>query len=192
MNTNPSSTTSVETTVATVQAPSVLPQWMLHFPDVGILTGTVLGAVVVFGYVLSKFKKDTTVNSVEGRLYQNLSDRIEVISKTLGKVEAERASLISRVTRDEIRISELEKHEKENAILRELLNKKDIIIDDLQKEIDGKTSEIDKLKDRVHGLEMRMAQKVMDCSVCDHKRFANDYDLTRRSGDVIPPIGDEI
>jgi len=128
------------------------PEYIMHLSDVGTLTGVIMAAIIGFGYVISKFRRDTTSNAAETALYKNLSDRIESISKTLEKVEAERADLLLKFSKAEARILILEKHEQENAILRKKLQEKEEKITKLQQLINEKQSEIDELKNRVHEL----------------------------------------
>jgi len=180
-----------KTTIGTSTQPEG--EFVLHIPDVGALSGAIVSAVIVFGYVISKFKKDTTVNSTEVLLYKNLSDRIEVISKTLIRVESEREALLKSVTRSEARIAELEKHEEENKVLRVRLDEKDRIIKSLQEGSEIKQLEIVDLQNRIHDLEMQMKQRFIDCQVCDHKKVSMSLDARTRGTDetLIIPIGDE-
>lgn len=164
-------------TLSHIQVPSQAPaEYAINLPEVGGLTGMVLAAVIGFGYVISKFKKDTTSASIEVSLYKNLSDRIESITKTLERVESEREQLLTQYNKAEARLLELERHEKENAILRNKLNEKDMTIKNLQIELDEKQREIDDLRERIHQLEIQMTQKIVQCDTCIHKRIADDID----------------
>lgn len=154
------------TTAITQQLPSPTPA-----SDYALLGGSLFTIVITVGYVLSKFKKDTTVNSIESALYKNLSDRIESISATLVKAEADREALRIKAQANEARIVQLEKHEKENELLRKRLEEKDHIISSLQHASDVKHNQLIDLQNRIHELEMQMQQRLMDCEICDHKRM---------------------
>lgn len=175
VSTQASSQGDTRSMAPTISVPSVPPQseFKLNLPEVGGLTGAVLAAIIIFGYAISKFKKDTTVNSSEASLYKNLSDRIEVISNTLIRVENERETLLKAVAKYEVRITELEKHEEENKSLRIRLEEKDSIIKHLQQSSDTKQAEIADLQNRIHDLEIQMQQRVIDCVQCEHKRIAS-------------------
>ena len=179
-------------TIATVVVPAnSIANWGMHINDVGGLTGAIVGAIIIFGYVISKFKKDTTVNASEANLYKNLSDRIEVISATLIKAEADREVLRAKLLAADIRLSNLERLEKENELLRKRLIEKDIIIDTMQKASDAKFAEVADLQKRIHDLELTMQHRLLECEICDHKRLAQAR--TRASDESIqwvPPAND--
>lgn len=181
---NPLGNQTVQTQAQIIQ-PQPNGDYVMHLPDVGALTGMIIAAVIGFGYVLSKFKKDTTANAIESNLYKNLSDRIETITKTLERVESEREQLLIKVTRSEARITELERHESENKLLRDKLNNKDAEIEELQKSLIKKQDEIEELKDRVHYLELQMANSVVDCDQCEHRRILDEGETL---ADIIVPI----
>ncbi len=149
--------------------------YTMHLQDVGAFTGAILAGFVTFAYIVSKFKKENAANNSEGALYKNLSDRIEVISKSLEKVETERESLLRQTARLEVRIMELEEHEKENKILRKKLEDKEVEIDKLQKAGVKKQIEIEELQDRIHALETTMANKLLDCHKCEYKINADTF-----------------
>jgi len=169
-----------------VRPPDTAP-YVFHLQDVGALTGSVLAGIVMFAYIISKFKKDDSANKSEGSLYKNLSDRIEVISKSLEKVESEREALLRQSAKLEVRILELEKHEKENKTLRQKLEDKEIEIEKLQKAGEKKQTEIEELQERIHILETMMNEKILDCHRCEYK--INSVAIPLPS---ILPIGDEV
>lgn len=168
------------TTSAVTSAPADFP---LSPTEMGSLTGAVLGGIIVFLYVISKFKKDHSVNNSEGNLYKNLSDRIEVISNTLIRVESERETLMKQSHKNELRIVELEKHEIENRKLRNMIAEKDKIIETLQEINRKKELEVADLQKRIQELETQMKSRFVDCKMCDHKRLT--FEMTRAT-DVTP------
>lgn len=167
------------------QVVQAVPDYPISLTNVGGATGAIIAASLGFAYVWSRFKKDNAENGAGTALYTNIADQLEKLTKRLDVVEAEKEEWQKRALELESKVKNLEKLEAENTKLISRLDLKDSLIDEIQRQLGSKESQlatmlheaslknatIQNLTDRVHDLELRLERQLkVDCNSCEFKR----------------------
>lgn len=172
----------VDNTIAQVAQAS---QYPVDLAEVGGATGAIIAASIMFAYIWSRFKKDNAENGAGTRLYDNLADQLEKMTKRLDIVDAEKEEWQKRAIELESKVNHLEKLETENTKLINRLDQKDAMIDEIQRQLGSKENQlavllqesslknttIQNLTDRVHDLELRLERQLkVGCNNCEFRK----------------------
>jgi peptidoglycan hydrolase CwlO-like protein len=165
---------------------SHLPAWS-PTEQLGAATGAILAAVLVFSWVVSRFRRDNAANNAEGSLYNNLSNQIQQLTTRISTLEGEKEKYQAEAAKLKLRVAALESVEEENRLLRHRLDQKDKDISELTRSLINKNDELDKFKERLHKLELKLAQdEKLWCRDCPTRPAHWDSSLGNIPSDVEP------
>lgn len=136
--------------------------------DIGVLGGAVVAGILVFLYILSRFRKDNAANGAEANLYSNLSGEVSRLVDRVTALEQENINLRNENSGLKIRLAELEYLEEDNKRLAAKLERKDAHAEGLVNELLGAHENITQLTERIHQLEMKLQGSVPreECHAC--------------------------
>lgn len=145
-----------------------------HFGSIGAL---LLAGAFIF-HLMHKMRNAGKVDSVNAGLYEQLQQqlgdaRAEIarLTEKISKVYDERNASREELASLSHRVQQLEECEKTVDILKERLAQKDALIHERDIENKQLMHEILQLKDRIHHLELRLAQdEERFCKECQHRQ----------------------
>ena len=124
--------------------------------------GNLIGGVVVIVLIaiplvikMLSWSRETNAN---GALYAQLSEQVGKLKEELDKVYAAKHQQTEELFKLRARVELLEQTESMVDVLKKKLDEKDQIIAERDARISALTSEVLQMKDRVHHLELRLAQ----------------------------------
>lgn len=162
------------TVAAQVVAPELSKVPATPGADVGVLGGALVAGLLVFLYIISRFRKDNAANGAEANLYSNLSGEVSRLVERVTALEQENVALRNENSELKIQVAELGAIEKDNERLAQKLEQKDAYNERLVNELLGAHEQVSQLTERIHQLELKLQVAVPreECSACPHAAAA--------------------
>lgn len=133
----------------------------------GSMIGSILFVLLLAVPLVVKILAWSRETAASGTLYAQLAEQVRDMKSELDKVYAEKHKQAEELIKVKARIEHLEKTESMVEALKRKLDEKDRIISERDARISALTEEVLRMKDRVHHLEIRLAQDEKDfCKAC--------------------------
>ena len=136
----------------------------------GNLVGGVVVVILIAIPLIIKMLSWARETNANGTLYAQLSEQVSQLKEELDKVYAAKHQQTEELFKLRARIEHLEQTESLVDALKKKLDEKDLIIAERDARISVLTNEVLQMKDRVHHLELRLAQDEREfCRSCTQK-----------------------
>ena len=136
----------------------------------GSLTGGVVVILLIAIPLIIKMLAWARETNANGALYAQLSEQVGKLKEELDKVYAAKHQQTEELFKLRARVEHLERAESMVDVLEKKLDEKDQIIAERDARISALTREVLQMKDRVHHLELRLAQDEREfCRTCSVK-----------------------
>ena len=144
---------------------------------------TVIAGIAAAGFSVLKIyerffaaKATSAKGDAEASLYETLKQQIESHAKQIGELQSEKALWLTEKSELQNRVNKLEEIEAQNIALKTKLDTKDDQVNSLIREVMSKNDQNNELVERIHMLELRLANDedswCKDCRQRKTGRFA--------------------